>query len=257
MKSLQEKEISINRMFLIILSALLLGCSTSIPVGTDPDHAMAEQYLAKKAVILPVEIQHKTEPILDQGLGVRISLLDLTKEELPVIDLYHNSSTRDAVKEFFVKVTDDEEVALTTLYYADRYGINPFLVFSLVYTESRFVTEAINYNPGSVDRGLFQLNNKSFPRLSHDDFFNIDVNVRMGIQHLSWCLTQAKGNEEKALAIYNAGYGRVRTGDIPRSTQEYVKKIKRYRKTLASEFRSYISDFFLADSSEDVNVSLR
>jgi soluble lytic murein transglycosylase-like protein len=35
---------------------------------------------------------------------------------------------------------------------------------------------------------LFQLNSRSFPKLSEREFFDPDLNARYGIAHLRWCL---------------------------------------------------------------------
>lgn len=248
----------INRFILIIMSVLILGCSTPLRVDNGSGgHVAEERQLSRKRLIAPSDIQPKSMPVVEDGIGVRVSLMDMSKEELPVLDLYRNPATRDGVMDFFVSLAGDEEVALTSLYYSDRFGLNPFLVFSLMYTESRFSPDAVNHNPRSIDRGLFQLNNRSFPNLSNDDFFNIDVNVRMGMRHLIWCHQQARGNEDLALAIYNAGFGRISTGSVPESTKSYVRNIKKYRSNLARKFRSYITDYFLVGAStESDKISL-
>ncbi len=192
----------------------------------------------------PVNMPIKGQAIEGRGLGLRITEIDLNNKKDLVLFLYRHPASRDKVIDFFVKLTGAEEVALVTLYYSDKFQIDPILSFSLVYHESRFVPLAVNNNPSSVDRGLFQLNNRSFPSLENDDFFNIDVNARHGVQHLNWCLKQAKNDQDTALAIYNAGLGRVSTGSIPVSTQAYIRNIHRYQNSLFKQFKTYITDYF-------------
>jgi len=213
---------------------------------------MAENRLSRKSMATPVGIPVKGSSSAMRGITLEISELDLAKDTKPALTLYRHPATRNAVIDFFIDLTGSEEVALTTLYYSDRYQINPFLSFSLVYNESRFNPSVSSPNPGSIDRGLFQLNSKSFPHLLLDDFFNIDTNVRHGIQHLKWCLDQAKGSEEKALAIYNAGLGRITYGTIPASTQAYIRNIYRYKDNLARKFKVYIRDIFEKQDGEEI-----
>lgn len=221
----------------------------------DSSAVLSEHRLSRKSRATPIDIPVKGEPVNTRGLSIEISEIDLSKDKAPALTLYHHPATRDAVIDFFVSLTGSEEVALVTLYYSDKYKINPFLSFALVYTESRFSPEAINYNPSSVDRGLFQLNSKSFPNLDHDDFYNIDTNVRHGIQHLVWCLNVAGGDEERALAVYNAGFGRISSGQTPVSTKAYVRNIVRYKDNLAKKFKDHIAELFEAETSAAAPIS--
>lgn len=51
---------------------------------------------------------------------------------------------------------------------AEKAGIDPYKVYMLVHCESRWNPEAIYINKGgSVDRGLFQINNKYHPEVSN------------------------------------------------------------------------------------------
>jgi hypothetical protein len=239
-------ESTINRFIFIIFSVILLGCSTTtLPIQRQSlaEYA-AEQRLTSKGEATPVALPHKGTPASLRGITLEISELDLANDTKPALTLYRHPATRNAVIDFFIHLTNSEEVALTTLYYADKFHINPFLIFSLIYVESGFSPTVANNNVGSVDRGLFQLNSSSFPQLRLDDFFNIDTNVRHGIQHLQWCLDAADSNEEKALAIYNAGLGRVSSGDIPASTQAYIANIMHYKDNLAHNFKAYIKQTF-------------
>jgi len=241
-----DRRLLINRIVFILLSVILLGCSTTTPVVERPELGdySAEHRLSRKSMSTPFELPVKGKDPAMRGLTIEISELDLGNDTAPALTLYRHPATRNAVIDFFVKLTGSEEVALTCLYYADKYKINPFLIFSLIYNESGFSPTSTSANPGSVDRGLFQLNSLSFPQLQLDDFFNIDTNTRHGIQHLQWCLGAAKSNEELALAIYNAGAGRMATGSMPESTRAYIRNIKAYKDALTHRFKVYIKKMF-------------
>ena len=145
--------------------ALLLGCSTNIPVirNDDTGRLLAEHRLSRKSRATAIDIPVKGAPPANRGLSIEISEIDLSADSLSALTLYRHPVTREAVIDFFVKLTGSEEVALVDLYYADKYHINPFLIFALIYTESGFRPTAVSLNASSVDRGLFQLNSKTFP----------------------------------------------------------------------------------------------
>ena len=152
---------------------------------------------------------------------------------------YLNPVFQHAVVNFFRELTGSFEVASVVLSNAVTYNIDPALAFALCYEESGYNPRAVNRNQNdTVDRGLFQLNNASFPKLAADDFFNPGVSARYGLSHLRWCLN-TMGTEVAALAMYNAGHNRVFTVGTPKSTLDYISRIlKRQRK---------IEDLFAAE----------
>jgi hypothetical protein len=80
------------------------------------------------------------------------------------------------------------------------------------------------------------LNNKSFPRLENHAFFSPDVNARHGMGHLRYCLDTG-GTEIAALAMYNAGTGRVSSTGTPKATLDYVSRILENRLKIENRFR--------------------
>lgn len=156
------------------------------------------------------------------------------------LTLYRDLATRTKVIWFYNQITGNPDVTEAILYYADHNDIPLSLAFSLAWTESKYNWKAQNTNKNqSVDRGLFQLNSKSFPALSEADFFNPYVSARNGLSHLRFCLDTA-GNEIAALAMYNAGTTRVRNNGTPQSTLNYVSKIMDYQKGLDDLFAEQI-----------------
>jgi soluble lytic murein transglycosylase-like protein len=159
----------------------------------------------------------------------RTAVLASVKQNDAVLELYGNEAFRERVVSFFGAITNSDEIAAQVLSQASELNISPSLAFALMWEESLFNPRALNRNANnSVDRGLFQLNSASFPALAADDFFNIRVNIHYGLTHLKMCLDQAK-SEVAALAMYNAGLNRVRSGGTPERTLNYVNRVLRYR----------------------------
>ena len=157
-----------------------------------------------------------------------------------ILELYRDEVFRERVEDFFGDLTGSFELAQAVLANASRFDIPPALAFSLCWEESRYNPKAVNRKNRNltVDRGLFQLNNASFPQLKEEQFFNPMLNSRYGLSHLRWCLDTA-GTDVAALAMYNAGTGRVRSGGTPKMTLDYISRIlDRERK---------IEAFFLAE----------
>lgn len=175
--------------------------------------------------------------------GYHPNVLNLLESGTPALTLYQQEVTHQAVVDFFVDLTGDAESAMAIMFHAHRQGI-PFLtVFSLSWVESNFRVNAINRNSDSIDRGLFQLNSKTFRSLSEDDFFHIDTNVYHGMEYLRYCFSLTD-DEVTALSIYNAGPGRVLRGETPASTVIYVGRIQEYKAGLTQRFRNYIEARF-------------
>ncbi len=174
-------------------------------------------------------------------------LSNLDREDA-VAYYYRDPVTRGRVTAFFTELTHQEKVAKAILDNAERTGVPITLAFALAFEESRFNPTAVNKNSSSTDRGLFQLNSRTFPKLSESQFFDETINTRHGIDHLDYCLGTA-GNEVAALAMYNAGQGRVSGNGTPRVTLNYIFRILKYQENIASLFAARVaarSDFRLA-----------
>lgn len=110
---------------------------------------------------------------------------------------------------------------------AAKYGVDPNLIASVAFKESR-------YNPRAVSRigaeGIMQLKPKTARHLGVTDSFDARQNVFGGVKYLRKLLDQFDGNVDYALAAYNAGptlvakVGPNATGEAV----EYVATIKKY-----------------------------
>ena len=137
------------------------------------------------------------------------------------------------------------------LYYSKEYSLSPFLVFSVINTESSFKVDAESTKGA---KGLMQLTDKTAGYIADMlnensfDIFDKDTNIKFGCFYLRYLLNKFK-NERTALIAYNAGEGNVVNWlknpsysidgksllVIPfKETNSYVKKIyhslEKYRK---------------------------
>ena len=108
-----------------------------------------------------------------------------------------------------------------------KYGVDPNLIASVAFKESR-------YNPRAVShigaQGIMQLMPNTARHLGVNDSFDARQNVFGGVKYLRTLLDQFHGNVDYALAAYNAGPTLVaKVG--PNATEEaieYVSTIKKY-----------------------------
>jgi hypothetical protein len=156
-----------------------------------------------------------------------------------ILSSYQDAFSRDQIVTFFGAITHSDEVAAIILANASTFNVPPSLAFALCWEESRYNPQAVNRKNRNetVDRGLFQLNCRSFPRLTEEDFFNPSVNAYYAMAHLRWCLDTA-GSEVAGLAMYNAGTTRVRQGGTPKNTLDYVSRVLEYQNRVEEFFRS-------------------
>lgn len=144
---------------------------------------------------------------------------------------------QDALRIFYRDIAG-QRIADAVLAAAQEYGIkDEEILFALMWKESRFQHQAVNYNSTSVDRGLFQLNSLTYPQYTDEHFFDVEWNIRMGVRHYATELAVVDGNHQYALHAYNAG--RARRYNPPRSTQIYARRILER----AQEYRDAKTEF--------------
>jgi soluble lytic murein transglycosylase-like protein len=166
--------------------------------------------------------------------------VSIPKAEDAGLFLYNHPATKLDVVDFFAGITGSERLALIIIRNADKHDVPLSLAFALSWAESEFNPMAVNRNPVSIDRGLFQLNDRSFPQLTGDDWFDPDLNADLGLGYFKWCLKQG-GNEIVAIAIYNAGKFRVERGGTPRSTLDHINRILTFRDDIEERFHHYLA----------------
>lgn len=132
-------------------------------------------------------------------------------------------------------------------YYADKYTIDPLLLYSFIRTESNFNPD-VDSDAGA--RGLMQITEVTFEwikskiapneTLTFEDLYDPETNIRFGSYFVAYCLRQYDGDIATAAAAYHSGLGTVnellsqqeysRDGrvlsDFPyRNMRQYVHKI--------------------------------
>jgi hypothetical protein len=162
------------------------------------------------------------------------------KGEDEILKAYRDPLGRDQVTDFFSGILHSPELAQAILTNADIFNIPPGLAFALCWEESRFKVRALNQKNknGSIDRGLFQLNDYSFPHLSEKEFFDPGINSYYGLSHLRWCLDSG-GSLVAGLAMYNAGTNRVTAGSTPKRTLDYVSNILNSKQRIEDVFEEH------------------
>jgi hypothetical protein len=196
----------------------------------------------------------KEEPLL-------ASLPEPDEDRDLIRDLYRNPDYRNWVASFFSSLCGSQDIAAIILANADAFDVSPSLAFALSWEESRYNPRAINRanRDESIDRGLFQLNDRSFPKIPEDDFFNPSITAWYGMAHLRVCLDSG-GSEIAALAMYNAGTGRVRSQGAPKNTLDYIHRILECQRKIEGAFQLEArreADFRLAKNSGNKNEEER
>jgi soluble lytic murein transglycosylase-like protein len=161
-------------------------------------------------------------------------------EEDLTLALYRSSAAKADVIWFYTHICGTESIAKIILENANKNDVDPSLAFALAWEESHYQPMAVNRNAGSTDRGLYQLNNKAFPKLTEKDFFNPELSARYGLTHLSYCI-DLSGNEVAALAMYNAGTTKVKNDKTPKRTLDYVSRILAYKDGLDKLFAQQVA----------------
>ena len=108
---------------------------------------------------------------------------------------------------------------------AERYGVDPLLVASMIRAESSFDPDAVSVM-GAL--GLMQVLPTTAELYSDGDPLDPAVNVDIGTRYIRTLLRQFDGDIALALAAYNAGPGNVlRYQGVPpfRETRTYVERV--------------------------------
>jgi len=227
-------ETSFSRIKVKLLIPIFTGVSCSMLLC-----AIIADYsgLFKKTVPVTPIIEDEEDDYEEEDFSALFSL----SENIPdsILGYYRNPEYKGWVVEFFTAICSNAVIARAILDSCDEFDIPPALAFALCWEESRFNPNAINKKNrnGTVDRGLFQLNNKSFPHLDILSFYDINTNAHYGVGHLRFCMNSSV-NEISALAMYNVGTGRVRSTGAPEVTLNYTSRILENRRKVENRFFS-------------------
>ncbi len=228
------KEISPRRIPIRKLSILLL----MVPIVLTLVQLAVRDGVFETPVVKDVEVaavSGAADAFLDPFFREDLYTIDVDPEADYVLALYRNPLFHQQVRDFFAEETGSLVITDIILEAAAKQRIPVMLAFSLAWGESRFDPEAVNRNSASIDRGLFQLNSRSFPELSESQFFDPKLNAEHGMKYLRYCL-DVGDNRVVALAMYNAGRSRVTDRGAPKMTLDYISKILDYQDGIEERF---------------------
>ena len=135
-------------------------------------------------------------------------------------------------------------------YSADA-GVDPALVAAVILQESRFNSDAVS--PVGA-QGLMQFMPGTAATMAREvgltkyDIFDPETSIHLGAFHLRDLLNKYNGDEDQALASYNAGTGtvdrwlkldlfeKIINSDSRGETVRYVKKVKNYQTVYATMY---------------------
>ncbi|UCE47686.1 MAG: lytic transglycosylase domain-containing protein [Phycisphaerales bacterium] len=165
------------------------------------------------------ELSRRLDSVIESQAEIKAQVRELQKE----VDRLNSFFAPKSIKKMslrlktFGHVEDWQANYYAALIYAcsNKNGLDPFLVYSVIQTESHFVPEAVS--PRGA-RGLMQVMpvwSAAFG-ISPDDLFHPATNIQVGTSILRDELERLR-SLRKALAVYNSGRSRGRGN--------YVKKV--------------------------------
>jgi len=142
------------------------------------------------------------------------------------------ANAADQVKQAFFQ----KEVPFGGIIYkeAKKNDLPPELVAAVVHTESKFVPTARS-NRGAV--GLMQLVPKTGRWLGASNLNDPVQNIQAGAKYLRYLTDRFSGDQQKAIAAYNAGEGNVRRfNGVPpfKETRNYVQRVRSFQQDLGA-----------------------
>lgn len=144
----------------------------------------------------------------------------------PLKDINVGSSVTESTGEIYDAVNK----------YSEIYGVDPKLILSVIKAESNFDSKATSH-AGAM--GVMQLMPSVCSDYGVSNPYNIDENIRAGVNLLRDHLDRYNGDLPLTLMAYNAGAGTVSSRGVtsiddlykmPRETQNYVSKIINFYK---------------------------
>lgn len=117
--------------------------------------------------------------------------------------------------------------------YSAMYGIDPKVALAVAKVESNLNVNAVG-SKGEI--GLFQIMPSTYPKVSKQDLFNPEINIKLGIQHLAWNKKYCKYRENNLfLTCYNYGIKNTEKIKYPQLWPYYKKVMAEVKKSKTHE----------------------
>ena len=197
-----------NAVSRVITSAVILLILTVVFTGIFINTDVEASNGTDKVVCLevaPIPQETLSITVVDASLNnvVDTSLNNVTKT------VSGNNNSTEYQNRKYLDVTLTSEVQEYVDRYIEKYGnvVDREVVFSLMYTESRFNPKA--ENSGSHCSGIMQLNPKYFTdeieRFGYEDIFDLEGNIEVGVWYLSKLVKEHPDDLMYALTCYHRG----------------------------------------------------
>ena len=130
---------------------------------------------------------------------------------------------------------------------AEKYDVEPTVVASLIFVESRWTPRALSRDGAC---GLTQVlpkytsgyRNRFGKRRTCRELFNPKTSIHKGIQILSYHLKRYRGNYKRSLCAYNAGGSRCKRSSARNKGHRYARKVLRISRKIENEMRTIESE---------------
>jgi hypothetical protein len=203
----------------------------------------------------PVRVLHKEAPVVHKVVTDEVSIKGLMGPSIEdgVNESNEEQTHADSMR-LIARINEGDDGQVVTrsdalkpenpLPYAElieniskEHGVSPALAAAVIKVESGFKPKARS-RMGA--RGLMQLLPSTARKVGvHEDIYEPEHNIRGGVKYLKMMLDRYNGDQQLALAAYNAGPAAVdKHQKIPpyRETRDYVPRVLEY-------FREYVKYF--------------
>lgn len=134
----------------------------------------------------------------------------------------------------------------TVLRSADRFRLEPALIYAVIFEESHFDERAKSHK-GAIgltqvvpETGEFIAKSLGYPSFTTDDLYDPELNITFGAWYLSF-LKDRLDDEYQALIAYNGGEGALKGATPPKESQTFAERVKAtkaiYHDLYGPEFR--------------------
>lgn len=114
---------------------------------------------------------------------------------------------------------------------AYEYGIDEYILFAIMYRESRFTQDAIHYNTnGSIDYGICQINSINWEWLQEEgiDIYSEIGNIEASAKIISIYINEYGCTDQEAISAYGVGYSGMRRGEGLNQADELYEIIYKF-----------------------------